>query len=226
MSSLIDLTGNRYGRLLVLRREGTRRSPCGSTKVLWRCLCDCGNETVVAGSELKTGKTKSCGCYHKETIAEIGRSSRKHGDSQNSRLYTIWSGIIQRCQYPKHVEFYRYGGRGISVCDEWRDYSNFKNWAIETGYNDNDKLSIDRVDNDGDYSPDNCKWSTVIEQSNNRSSNVYLTYNGETKTVSQWARDVGIKRDTLAARINRGWDIGKALYTPVDGTKRRKATRK
>jgi len=148
-----DLVGKTFGRLTVLRDSGKRRR---NFKV-WNCLCLCSNFTEVTTAELQSGKTKSCGCLPK------GRR-KKHGDSwPRIRLYKTWQNMLDRCKNKNYQFYYRYGGRGITICDEWEDYITFKTWALENGYNDN--LTIDRIDNDGNYEPNNCQWLTNRENS-------------------------------------------------------------
>ncbi len=161
-----DLTGQKFGRLLVLYDSGERKG----RKVVWVCLCACGNFTEVKSDSLGSGRTKSCGCFMIDQTkkANIGNKySIKHGDalsSKKSRLYTIWSHMKERCSNPNDKKYRRYGGRGIKVCDDWRDnYSAFKSWAISNGYRDD--LTIDRIDNDGNYEPSNCQFITRSENS-------------------------------------------------------------
>jgi hypothetical protein len=161
MPAFIDLSGQVFGRLTVLSRE--KNGGGGHTR--WRCGCACGNETVVQQSKLRSGNTSSCGCLQKELVAS--RLSI-HGGS-GTRLYTIWSSMKDRCYNPNRAGFVDYGARGISICDEWRnDFTVFREWALVSGYSD--RLSIDRVDVDGNYEPANCRWATDKQQrqENNR----------------------------------------------------------
>lgn len=206
MGRFIDITGNRYGRLTVIQRCGTS----SDNRPQWLCKCDCGNSVVVRGYLLKNNKTKSCGCYHREQARAQGKSKAKHNLS-STRLYNIWKDMQNRCYSEKHKSYKHYGGRGIKVCDEWlTDFELFYNWAINSGYSDS--LTIDRIDVNGNYEPGNCKWATYKEQANNTRKNHYITYNGETKTLTQWAEYLNIKPKTLSARINDyKWPIEKAL---------------
>jgi hypothetical protein len=156
------MEGETFGRLTVVRYEGQ----CKNT-ALWRCKCACGNEVVVSGKNLRSGNTKSCGCLHSELSAKVGREANMTHGMTRTRLHTIWCDMKARCYYPKDKCYHLYGGRGITVCDEWRnDFTLFRDWALSHGYQDD--LSIDRVDNDKGYFPDNCRWATAKEQANNR----------------------------------------------------------
>jgi len=202
---LIDLTGNTFGRLTVIERAEN----AGKT-TRWKCQCECGAETIVRQPDLKSGRTSSCGCLFSEQLA--ARNS-KHGLS-NTKLCSTWRAMKGRCYNPNCRAFKNYGGRGIGVCDEWRnDLEAFYNWSMANGYQDN--LSIDRIDVNGDYSPNNCRWTTKIVQANNTRSNHLLEYEGRTQTIAEWSREVGIKQHTIVRRLNLGWSVEKALKTPV-----------
>lgn len=190
-----DLTGRRYGRYTVIGRAESYISKSGTYQTRWLCRCDCGNERIVFAQALKSGHSKSCGCLQKETAT-------KHGQKY-TRLYGIWHNMKWRCSNEHCQSYPNYGGRGISVCAEWERFEPFMEWAMRNGYTD--KLTLDRIDNDGDYCPNNCRWATAKEQANNRRNNHYITAFGETRTVSEWAKISGISRQAINWRINNGW---------------------
>jgi hypothetical protein len=196
--------GDKYGRLTVVAEvEGNRYS----RRIL--CRCDCGMEKIIALNLLLSGNTKSCGCLKREM--RIAKNT-SHGLSKHC-LYSVWSSMKDRCLNSNIDSYKNYGARGISVCDEWMDFANFYNWAINNGYKKG--LTIERVDYNGNYDPSNCTWIPFKDQSKNRRSNHWIEFNGEIKTMSQWARDFGFKRGTIKDRIERGWPIQKALTTPI-----------
>lgn len=203
MRKFIDLVDKKFGRLTVIKEYGKNRH--GLSK--WLCKCDCGNEVIVWGNHLKAGNTKSCGCLQKE-IAR--KNSTKHGCCKE-RIYTAWANMKNRCHNEKHPEYKYYGGKGVKVCEEWlHDFQSFHKWAMANGYAEN--LTIDRIDNNGNYTPSNCRWTTWKEQQNNRSNNALITYKEETKTLAQWAETTGIAYYTLWQRINTlHWNTEEAL---------------
>jgi hypothetical protein len=193
-----DMTNQRFGRLTVVSRASDYVSPKGQHQHRWNCLCDCGNMTIATIGKLRSGHSKSCGCLIKDATR---KRSYKHGKI-DTRIYGIWTGMKTRCDNPKRSKYARYGARGVTVCKEWReDFKAFYDWAMQNGYSEN--LSIDRINVDGDYEPSNCKWSTDIEQMNNMSTNVKVTYNGKTQTIAEWSRETGIPYGTLHQRIYR-----------------------
>lgn len=196
-----NLIGQKFGRLTVLEYKGNRK---------WLCRCDCGNEKIIGKSDLTSGKTKSCGCYHKEQCQKL---NGKHYSGE-TKLYKVWEDMKRRCINPKHHAYKHYGDRGIVVCNEWReDFLQFKAWAISNGYKEG--LSIDRINVNGNYEPSNCRWVTWNYQCRNRRNNVLLTYQNKTQCVTDWAIEMGLKPLTLAYRIRVGWDVEKALTTEV-----------
>lgn len=197
----IDLTGKRFGRLVILERVESNRKD----KPAWLCLCDCGNEIVSYSDYLSSGHTRSCGCLSREKVRE---RSTTHGYS-GTRLYNIWHGMIQRCECRSDARYKNYGARGIFVCRDWHDFQSFLDWAIINGYSD--KLSIDRINNDGPYSPDNCRWTNCVIQSNNRRKNRIINYNGETNTLSEWCRKLGLKYKTVSRRLEIGHSLEDAF---------------
>lgn len=202
----IDLTGNRYGRLTVLKENGKR-----GKNILWLCRCDCGHEINAVACNLKNGHTQSCGCLQKEARV---KSHTTHHKSK-SRLYRIWRHIKSRC-FNENVPHYKYyGGRGISICEEWeKSFENFYEWAISNGYQED--LSIDRIDVNGNYEPSNCRWTNAKIQANNKTNNRIIEYNGECHTLSEWAHILGIGCLTISKRIDDyGWDVKRAFETPV-----------
>lgn len=208
---LNDLTGKRFGRLIVLNRSDVVTKD-GRRRTAWNCKCDCGNTKVVLADNLKMNKTTSCGCFQKERASD---ALIKHGDT-DSRLYNVWSAMKRRCFNKDVPEYSLYGGRGITMCDEWRDdYSSFKKWAVDNGYDYNaprGKCTIDRIDVNGNYSPDNCRWVDQKTQMNNVTYNHIVEYKGKTYTVKELSDETGISYDKLLQRINRyGYTVEDAV---------------
>ena len=203
-----DLTGQKFGRLTVIERVENAKDG----QACWLCKCECGNTKRVKARDLRRGNTRSCGCLQKEYMESDW--NKTHG-FRHTRIYKIWTDMKQRCFNSKDTHFRQYGGRGITVCDEWKDnFMSFYNWSMANGYTDD--LTLDRIDNNKGYSPENCKYATRQEQANNRRSNHFLTYNNETHSLSDWSRIMGIKYSALLNRIRRNWTIERALTTPVN----------
>lgn len=202
----LDLTGQRFGRWTVLECCG--RSNDGQKVYL--CRCDCGTEKKIRSGNLRNGDTQSCGCLAAEKNAERSRKRLLVHGGCGTRLYRIWFDMRRRCGYEKSINWHLYGGRGIKVCEEWENnFVAFRDWALENGYSD--ELQLDRIDNDRNYEPGNCKWSSRVEQGNNRRTCVYVTIDGEKKTVVEWCRINGIVPGTAFARIKMGWKPEEAV---------------
>lgn len=210
MSKLIDLSGAKFGRWTVL--EKAQKHP-GNKKTYWKCKCDCGTVKDVDSFILRNGCSKSCGCLQKDIARKIANKKLHkpvHGDSR-TRLYSIWRSMKERCYNEAHMHYKHYGGKGIHVCDEWKNsFPSFKKWAIENGYNDG--LSIDRIDNNHGYFPENCRWIPLKDQPKNRCTNHFVSVNGERLTVSDCARKYGIAISTVRYLDDKGKDI--STYVP------------
>ena len=169
-----DLAGQKFGRLLVLNREGVDKH----RHTLWKCKCDCGNEVIVARTELVSGDTKSCGCYHREQITKYNKKNKvKHG-LHDSRIAIVWKNMISRCEKENDSGYKHYGGRGITVCEEWHDLKAFAEWAYKNGYDENaprGECTLERINVNGNYEPANCKWADIKEQNRNRTITVRVT---------------------------------------------------
>ena len=202
----LDLSNKRSGNLLFIKQVGVSKD----RHILWECLCDCGNSIVTSSSNFNV--LKNCGKC--KTYVCKGKITSK----SKTRLFKIWNGMKSRCSCPSVNSYELYGGKGISVCQEWMDFDNFYNWSMSNGYSDG--LSIDRIDIELNYNPSNCRWVTIKEQGRNKSNSRLIEYNGETKCLSEWSELLNIRRDTLARRIDDyGWSIGKAFSTPVRNRK-------
>lgn len=215
MAKFIDLTDKVFGRLTVIERgendsHGTAR---------WICRCECGNIKLIRGDKLRTGEIVSCGCYQselrtsKERAKSISESKIRHGMS-NTKLYYVYNNMMRRCYDINNEKYNNYGGRGIQVCDDWKNcIDKFFIWAKSSGYKEG--LTIDRINVNGDYCPSNCRWADLKTQANNRTTNVYITYKGETKTMAEWSDVLGISAQTLWGRKQRGWDDDKIISVSV-----------
>jgi len=203
MTALINLSGKRYGRLLVLHRLD------GAKPTKWVCLCNCGNTLAVLALNLtKTNGTKSCGCLHKEVCSALlykhGACSNVDGKKKSSREFISWSQAKRRCTNPDSPDYKRYGARGISMCETWQ--ISFSQFLKDMGLRP-EGMSLERIDNNGNYEPTNCKWATKIEQANNRRSNRFLTYGSETLTVAEWSRKLGLNQKTLRTWLAQDKDF-------------------
>ena len=202
--SLVDLTGIRFGRLVALNRSENL-----GKETTWSYRCDCGTVKVVRTGHLRSGRVKSCRCWRRE---EIANRTLKHGAARRSGYtpeYTTWMLMVQRCHGEHGRRDSRYGGRGISVCDRWRE--SFDNFLADMGPKPGPGYSIDRIRNDGDYEPGTCRWATHKEQARHKRNSRYLTYRGRTLCVAEWAEVCGLNPQTILKRLARGWSIERTL---------------
>ncbi len=203
----------RFERLVVLEKLN-ERDKIGN--IQWLCKCDCGKTTTVAGTSLVHGRTRSCGCLAIEVRTRINKRT-------GTRLYSIWKNMKKRCLNENDPNYPSYGGRGIKICDEWvNDFEKFKQWSLKNGYKDN--LTIDRINNDGNYSPENCRWADWFRQARNTRKTIRITNNSVTKSIDDWCEIKGLSKNTVLGRIKRGWDE-KDLLKPVqyEGEPKRRA---
>lgn len=200
-----DISGNKYTRLTAIQYVYTKNK-----KAYWLCKCECGKEKIVSASDLTSGNTKSCGCLHHDTAREHYLSLNRIHGMKGTKIYSKWLNMKARC-YKKSCNGYKnYGGRGIKVCDEWKNsFVNFYKWSINNGYQEG--LTIERIDVNKDYSLDNCKWITNLEQQNNKRNNTYIVYKNEKHTIAEWSRITGINKNTISGRLRKGWSVEKIL---------------
>jgi len=191
----ISMVGNQYGKLKVVKEAGKNKRG-----YLFECLCECGNTAIYPGKDLRSGNNKSCGCIHK-----------KHGQS-HSVIYSAWANMKRRCNDPSNKSYANYGGRGISYDPYWEEFNNFYEDMKETF---EEHLSLDRIDVNGNYSKSNCRWTDKETQSNNTTTNRFITYKGETLTVAKMARKYGITEELFKTRFNSGWSVESAIETPL-----------
>jgi len=204
--SAADITGETFGRLTAIAPTGrTTRSV-----IIWLCICDCGNETTVSVGNLRSGNTRSCGCFQKECRAPT------HGLSRN-RSYDSWYGMRRRCLNKSSPDFHNYGGRGITICDRWKD--SIKLFHADMGERP-EGMTLDRINNSLGYSKENCRWATMQEQSNNTRRTNFITHNGETLTHTEWSLRLSKNKCLIRDRIGRGWSEARAVTQPVQGQHR------
>ncbi len=206
-----DLTGQRFGRLTVISLSDKKLEY--SRSAVWLCRCDCGNEIITSSTCLKSGDTLSCGCLHREIMSEVGKARTTHG-LRHTPEYDAWSNMKRRCCSENGRDYKNYGGRGISVCDRW--LNSFENFYADMGLKPSPDHSIDRIDNDGNYEPNNCRWATAEEQSNNRRNIVRYSYNGGDYTYTQLARIFDISEEPLRQKLIAGWPVEKAIELMVN----------
>lgn len=208
---LINLAGMKFGRLSILERAGRAKNG----NALWKCACECGHETTADGHNLRNGTTQSCGCLQKQrtSAAKLQHGEAgKNGATGASAEYRAWTGIKTRCYNPNGDSYIYYGSRGIGMCDRWK--SSYEAFLSDMGRRPSPKHSIERKNNDGDYTPDNCKWATIDEQAVNRRGNRWVTFNGITLTSSQWAKRLKCSPVTICRRLAR-WSVERALGTVI-----------
>lgn len=212
MAKLNDLTGKKFNMLTVIERAENAKNG----RARWKCQCECGNYTVVTGSNLKNGAVKSCGCLVSEKTRE---KCGTHLQSK-TRIYHIWGGMIQRCENPNSKSYKDYGEKGITVCKEWREsFEIFRDWSMKNGYEDN--LTLERRNYNFGYSPENCTWISKGEQAKNRESNLKIKYKNEIKTLAEWCRILNLHYKTTYMRMWKyGWSVEEAFEIPKG--KRRK----
>lgn len=197
-----DLMGQRFGELVVIAA-----SPSEKGFAMWKCQCDCGNIITTRANSLLTGNTTTCGCGRIRAITKHNKTG--------TRLFNIWRNIKERCENKSYYNYRLYGGRGIRVCAEWHDFEAFEKWAFANGYDETAKrgaCTIDRIDVNGNYEPSNCRWISTKEQANNKRNTVFITYNGVTKSLSEWAEEMDIKKNTLWWRHSKGWSPREMLF--------------
>ena len=215
MSVKIDLSGHRYGKLVVIKLA----VDVPGKKKKWLCKCDCGNEVVVAGSNLRSGHSTQC----KKCQFETQKSNIKHGYS-HTKLYYVWYGMLNRCENKKHKSYYDYGAKGIEVCEEWHKPEEFIKWALENGYKEG--LEIDRIDTKGNYCPENCRWIPRLANANNKSNNKLIKHNGEEKTLAEWARYYNVNYKNLSRNLKKGYSLEEAVEREKTGDRSHRKEKK
>lgn len=195
----MDLTNQRFGRLTVKSLHGRNKS----RGLVWLCECDCGNFTTCDTAHLRNGHTSSCGCFHRDVVREKSTNNKNsviHGDYK-SKLYNVWHSMKQRCLCTTHIRYVDYGGRGITICSDWLEYIKFKEWALNSGYKEG--LTIERINNNGNYEPSNCRWATNTEQQSNKRSNRFFLYQNRKFTLTQIANKFGMSISGFKYAMNK-----------------------
>lgn len=211
-SQFVDLTGQKFGKLTVVEYAGAHLTPSGQKKRLWKCSCDCGGSITVHGSSLKNGNTVSCWCVRRAAAAKISKAKHGHcGNGRSSVEYRAWSAMLGRTNNPDHKQFAEYGGRGIMVCDRWQKFENF----MEDMGHRPPGMSLDRIENEGNYEPGNCRWTNSLGQNNNKRDNRRIEAMGESRTIAEWSRISGISHGTISQRLRAGWPNGEAVTKAV-----------
>lgn len=205
-----DLRGQKFNRLVVISIEPKERLK----EREWLCLCDCGNKIIVKAARLKNGHTKSCGCWNRQHAKEMGRSNAIHGLSA-TKLYSVWNGMVTRCERVNSKYYPHYGGRGIKICERWR--KDFLAFVADMGPSYQRGLTLERIDFDGDYSPENCRWATLIEQARNKRDTFWVEYKGKRMSLPDAVEKYStVSYKTVADRIRRyGWSVEQALLIPI-----------
>lgn len=199
-----NLKGRKFNKLQVIDFYGNKKG-----RTYWKCKCDCGKVCILEAYKIKSGHTKSCGCLGIENKKMLYKYSIKH-KKMDTKLYRVWQNMKRRCYTPSSNSYKSYGARSIIVCKEWRDdFLNFYNWAVANGYKEN--LTIDRINVNGNYEPNNCRWATMEEQANNKRNNVFINYNGEKLSINQWSKKTGIKRETISWRLKHDFPLEKVF---------------
>ena len=221
--SFKDLSGLDFGYLHVNRYIGQYVNKSNHTNY-FECQCKCGNITYVSGNHLTRGAIRSCGCLADEELAKRDKIIHTIHGGYGTPLYEIYGGIKARCYNPNFHAYQLYGGRGIKMCDEWKDPENgfkkFRDWSYQNGYSDGCKLSIDRIDNDGNYCPENCRWVTRKVQMNNRSANRYIHFDKYVFSIKIWSEILNIPGYTITSRLDKGWSVADALLTEKGKTQK------
>lgn len=202
-----DISGQKFGRLTAVDFV-----KLNNQKIKWNCICDCGNKVQNYGDALRRGKVVSCGCYMKENRSKGLHRTHGYAPRGNvSRTYRAWASMCRRCDTPSSSNYARYGGRGIYVCNRWLKFENFLQDMGEVP----DGYSLDRIDCNGHYSKENCRWATIIEQANNKNNSVLITVDGQTLSAAQWSKKLGIKAGTIRSRKKKGWSDEEIIKTPI-----------